>query len=127
MRQIAGRCASSSVGHPLLSQSDRGHVGYKFGLVTRTLRRTGTGTRKPGRSRTHDLRGISQSTPSMRRPTPSSLYNSFSELGILGFGLLIDGNIGVGILPESQEIFVPLAGGNFVAHHFLRPGHLQMC
>ena len=58
---------------------------------------------------------------------PSSrLCNSFSELGVLGFGLLIDGNVGIGVLPESQEIFIPLAGGGFVAHHFLRPGDLQM-
>src|SRR6266851_2713146 len=51
----------------------------------------------------------------------------FSLPGVFGFGLLINGNLGFGVLPESQEIFIPLAGGGFVAHHFLRPGQLQMC
>ena len=48
------------------------------------------------------------------------------EVGVFGFGLLVDGNVGIGVFPESQEIFIPVAGGGFVAHHFLGSGHLQM-
>src|SRR5580700_7329112 len=57
-----------SRGSPL-SPSDWDHVGNKLGPATRTLRRTGSGKHKPWRSRIHYLRVISQSTPSMRRPS----------------------------------------------------------
>src|ERR1700751_1374584 len=69
MRRIVGRCASSSVGGRLSSRSDRRHVGHKLGQATRTLPRTGYGKRKPGRSGTPCLYGISQLTPLMRPPT----------------------------------------------------------
>ena len=46
---------------------------------------------------------------------------------MLGVGMFIDGNIGIGVLPERQEIFIPFASGGFAACHFLRPGDLQMC
>jgi hypothetical protein len=50
------------------------------------------------------------------------------ELGVLSFGLSIDGKIGVGIFPNVEEFFVRFAGGRVVAHHLLRaaelgPGH----
>jgi len=48
-----------------------------------------------------------------------------NQLGILGFGLLVDGNIGIGILAEGQEFLVPLTRTRVVANHFLRPCHLQ--
>ena len=83
--------------------------------------------RRTGRSGTRCLHCISQLIHSMRRPTPLNQCNSFPELGVFGLGLLQDSDVGVGVLPESQEIFIPLAGGGFVAHHFLRPGDLQMC
>jgi hypothetical protein len=38
----------------------------------------------------------------------------FFQPGVLGFGLLINGKIGIGVLPESQQIFIPLARGRFV-------------
>jgi hypothetical protein len=40
------------------------------------------------------LHGISQLIQSMRRPTPLNQRNSFSEFGVLGFGLLINGTSG---------------------------------
>ena len=46
---------------------------------------------------------------------------------MLGFGLFMDGNIGIGVLPESQEFLMPFASGGFAACHFLRPGDLHMC
>jgi hypothetical protein len=48
------------------------------------------------------------------------------ELGVLGLGLLLDGNIAFGVPQKNQEIFIPVAGGGFVAHHFLRPCDRQM-
>ena len=40
---------------------------------------------------------------------------TLSQPGILGFGLLVDGNVGIGISPEREEILIRgvrfLAGG----------------
>ena len=49
----------------------------------------------------------------------------FLELGVLGFGLLIDGKIGVGVFPNAKEFFVRFAGGCVVAHHLLRAAELE--
>ncbi len=49
----------------------------------------------------------------------------FLELGVLGFGLSIDGNIGVGIFPNAKEFFVRFAGGCVVAHQSLCPTELK--
>jgi hypothetical protein len=38
------------------------------------------------------------------------------ELGVLGFGLPIDGKIGTGVLPNVKEFFLRFAGGCVVAH-----------
>ena len=46
------------------------------------------------------------------------------ELGVLGFGLSIDGKIGVGVFPKFKEFFVRFAGGCAVAHHLLRSAEL---
>ena len=35
----------------------------------------------------------------------------FLELGVLGFGLSIDGKIGVCVFPNAKEFFVRFAGG----------------
>jgi hypothetical protein len=35
-----------------------------------------------------------------------SLCCSFWEIGVFGFGLLVDGHVGVGIRPEIEEGFV---------------------
>jgi len=47
------------------------------------------------------------------------------KLGVLGFGLLIDGNIGVGVLPQIQESLVGLPCSGFIAHHLLRAAKLE--
>jgi hypothetical protein len=100
----------------------RAAVRKELGVVTVLLRPgIATNTRKAALPTNN---GISQLIQSMRRPTPLNQGSSFSEFGVVGFSLLINANIGIGVLPESQEIFIPLAGGGFVAHHFLRPGHL---
>ena len=49
----------------------------------------------------------------------------FLELGVLGFGLSIDGKIGVGVFPNAKEFFVRFAGGCVVAHHSLRTAELK--
>src|SRR5258708_38129174 len=49
----------------------------------------------------------------------------FLELGVLGFGLLVDRNVGIGVLPQIQESFVRLPCRGFIAHHLLRAAKLQ--
>src|ERR1700684_4573979 len=52
-------------------------------------------------------------------------FPMFLELGVLGFGLSIDGKIGVGIFPKAKEFFVRFASGCFIAHHLLRAAALE--
>jgi hypothetical protein len=40
------------------------------------------------------------------------------ELGVFGFGLLEDGDVGVGILPEGEEVPIGGAGFRSVASQF---------
>jgi len=46
----------------------------------------------------------------------SGRRNGLLQLRVLGFGLLEDGDVGVGVLPEGEEVFVggerPDAGGS---------------
>jgi hypothetical protein len=57
---------------------------------------------------------------------PSSrLGNSFSESGALGFSLLINGNIRIGVLPQIQENLVGLPCSSLIAHHLLRAAKLE--
>ncbi len=49
----------------------------------------------------------------------------FLELGVLGLGLLVDGNVGIGVLPQIQESLVRLPCGGFLAHHLLRATELE--
>jgi hypothetical protein len=51
----------------------------------------------------------------------------FLELGVLGFGLSIDGNIGIGILPNIKEFVVGFAGGCVVAQQSLCSTELKPC
>src|ERR1700721_2467921 len=65
---------------------------------------------------------------SLCRPTSRShraWLPLFLELGVLGFGLSIDGKVGVGIFPNAKEFFVRFAGGRCVAHHLLRAAELE--
>ena len=48
------------------------------------------------------------------------------QFGIFGFGLLVNWDVRIGILPERQEILVRLARSGFIAHHRLRPAELEM-
>jgi hypothetical protein len=59
------------------------------------------------------------------RSTRLNEGNLFFELSVLGFGLLVDGDIGVGVLPLIQEVFVGLPCGGFITHHFLGAGKLE--
>src|ERR1700747_73289 len=60
-----------------------------------------------------------------RRPSPGGAWNSFSEFGVLGLSLLVDGNVGVGVLPQIQESLVRLPCGGFIAHHLLCAAEVQ--
>jgi hypothetical protein len=46
-------------------------------------------------------------------------------LGVLDFGLSIDGKIGVGIFPNAEEFFVGFAGVCVIAHQPLCPTELK--
>jgi hypothetical protein len=50
-----------------------------------------------------------------------------SQLSVLSFGLLVDRDVGIGILPQREEILIRLARGRSVAHHHLCAAELQMC
>src|ERR1700684_48686 len=52
-------------------------------------------------------------------------FPMFLELGVLGFGLSIDGKIGVGIFPNTKEFFIGFAGGCVIAHPSLCPTELK--
>ena len=53
-------------------------------------------------------------------PLVVTMCNSFSEIGVLGLGLLVDGDVGIGVLPQMQESLVRFPRGGFIAHHLLR-------
>ena len=56
----------------------------------------------------------------------SGLFDSIlRQPGVLGFGLLVDGNVGIGVLPQIQESLVGLPRNGFIAHHLLRAAELE--
>ena len=48
------------------------------------------------------------------------------ELGVLGFGLLVDGDVGVGVFPEREEIFVRSFSPSDVTGKRVGPAQLQV-
>jgi hypothetical protein len=51
---------------------------------------------------------------------PSSrLCNSFLELGVFGFSLPVDGNVGIGVFPQIQESLVGPPCSSFMTHYLL--------
>ena len=44
---------------------------------------------------------------------------------VLGLGLLVDGNIGVGLFPQGEKLFIRVPGGGLVTHHLLRAAELE--
>jgi hypothetical protein len=55
----------------------------------------------------------------------ATISSVFAQLGVLSFGLSIDGKIGVGVFPNAKEFFVRFAGGCVVAHQSLCPTELK--
>lgn len=49
------------------------------------------------------------------------------QLGVFGFGLLIDGNVGVGVLPAHQEILIGRCGLGSVFRLRVSTAQLQIC
>jgi len=49
------------------------------------------------------------------------------QLRIFDFGLLQDGNIGVGVFPEGEEILIGCLGLGGVMLHGISPGQFQAC
>src|ERR1700735_485530 len=58
-------------------------------------------------------------------PRATRLITHVYELGVLGFGLSINGKIGVGIFPNSQKFFVGFSGGCVITHQSLCPAELK--
>jgi len=56
------------------------------------------------------------STLPIEVPQSSSFGCQIFELGVLGFGLSIDGKIGVSVFPKIKEFFVRFAGACVIAH-----------
>jgi hypothetical protein len=40
--------------------------------------------------------------------------------GVLGFDLFVDGDVGIGVFPEREELLIRLARGSLVAHQLSR-------
>ncbi len=60
------------------------------------------------------------------RGTIDTISLTLEQFGALGFRLLVDGDVRIGVLPEVQKILVGLACGGYIPHHFLRPSQPQM-
>src|SRR5262245_17038402 len=48
-----------------------------------------------------------------------------SQLSVLCLSLLVDSNIGIGVLPQIQKSLVRLPRGGFVTHQLLRATELE--
>jgi hypothetical protein len=59
------------------------------------------------------------------KPRPKTLL----QLGGFGFGLLQDGDVGVGVFPEGEEVLIGGFCFLFVAGHGIRPAqsHMREC
>ena len=74
----------------------------------------------------HKARHWYGSTRKSRHPAFACPF-FFAQLGVLGFGLLVDEKTVIGILASRQEVFIELALGGLAARKPLSPGHLQSC
>jgi hypothetical protein len=57
---------------------------------------------------------------------PALFRRSLLQFSVLRFGLLQDGNIGIGVFPQHKEIQIGGAGSCGVALHGIGPADLQM-
>src|ERR1700746_2775693 len=62
-----------------------------------------------------------------RHSTSITLTHHLLEFYVFGFGLLQNRNVGVGILPQREEILIRRARLGFIARHRVRPPQLQVC
>lgn len=61
------------------------------------------------------------------RPEPSGRdCRAPVEGRVLGPGLLVGGKVGIGVLPERQELLVGAAGAGGVSGHHARPREVQL-
>jgi hypothetical protein len=65
----------------------------------------------------------------LRHSNENSLFlaRKLSKLCVLRLRLFVDRDVGIGVLPESEEFLIRLARGGLVAHHHLRAAELQKC
>jgi hypothetical protein len=70
-------------------------------------------TQKPGRSRSKRLRRRNLEVKSL-------------QLGVFDFGLFEDGNVGIGVFPEGEEILIRGAGFGGVALQHIGASELNM-
>ncbi len=54
------------------------------------------------------------------------IHSLSPQLGVLGFGLLVDGDVGIGVFPEGEKILIRLARPSLVTHHVLRAAKLHL-
>ncbi len=49
------------------------------------------------------------------------------ELCVLQLCLFVDGDVGICVFPESEEVLIGLSSGGLFAHHHLGASELQVC
>src|SRR5215831_16861927 len=62
-----------------------------------------------------------------RLPPPGDGLSRLLELGVLGFGLHQDRNVGVGVFPENQEILVRRSCASNIARQRIRTREAELC
>jgi hypothetical protein len=62
-----------------------------------------------------------------RPECPHALGDSSLQLRALGFGLLQNGDVGVGIFPEGEEVLVCGFGSGTITRHRIGATELKMC
>jgi hypothetical protein len=65
--------------------------------------------------------------PNRRTESLSRTPRLLLQLRVLNFGLLQDGNIGVGVFPEVQEVLIGRLGLRGVMLHGISPSQFQAC
>ena len=89
-------------------------------VVGQVLARNFRVARDPPRivgKRSWNCRLRQSSVNSQRRGSPVSVYRRLFQLRVLRLGFLQDGDVGVGVSPESKEILIRRLGFGGVARH----------
>src|SRR5215472_14871797 len=87
---------------------------WLWGAPGRPLKKVGSGNERNKKSPASD-RGVSPLSSHRESGSPASQMLVLLQSCVLGLGLFQDGNIGVGIFPEGEEILISDARFGLVA------------